>query len=255
MGHKPSAPVYDSSAALEEQKRLNTTTANQLYADVSSPLGGYNVSVDPNTGQMTVNKTLSDNSQLALQQQLQALGSYTGDPTEAANAYYNAQMVYTQPQMQRQVTRSQSGLTNRGLPVGSSAWNEYMGDVYDAQNQQLSGLSNSALSAGQGYQSNILNQGAMLGSQVIDPTMIAGQAGAGLYNTYEQKYQNDIDNYKTAMARYNAKQKAWTQALNPLGGIAASGSFMGNSSGSGSTSGITFDGGVTNDGMYGSFVG
>ena len=242
MGHKPDAPVYDTGAAIAEQNRINQIAGNQKYADVNSPTGGYSVSVDPVTGQMTVNKVLSDNSQQALDLQRQVLSNYTGDGSEAADAYYNAQMAYLQPQMQRQVTRGESALTNRGIPIGGSAWNEAMGDIYDTQNQTMSGIGSAALSAGQGYQSGILNQGSMLGGQVIDPTMIAGQNGAGTYDTYAQQYQSDIDNYKTAMARYNAKQSAWTQALNPLGsmGGSAMGSFMGGSStGSNSASNIT----------------
>lgn len=235
MGHKPSTPTYDTNSALLEQNRVNLASANQKYADVNSPMGGYSVSVDPLTGQMTVNKALSENSQNALNQQMQVLRSYTGDGTDAANAYYDAQMAYLQPQMQRQTTRAETALTNRGIPIGGSAWNEYMGDVRDVQNQQLSGLGSSALSAGQGYQNNILGQANMLGSQVVDPTMISGQGGAGLYDMYEQQYQNAIDTYKTKMAKYNAKQQAWVNALNPIG--AAAGSYIGGNNTTGNLNG------------------
>jgi hypothetical protein len=208
MGVSPSAPKYNQDAARQEQYRINQTSANQLYADVNSPLGGYSTYVDPTTGQITVNKQLSENSQTALNQQQAALKNYyVNDGTDAANAYYNAQMAYLQPQMQRQITRSEAGLTNRGLPIGSSAWNEYMGDVRDAQNQQLSGLGSSAISAGQGYQSNFLDQANMLGGQVVDPTLSAGQAGAGLENTYNQQFENQVAQYKTKMAGSNVNKQ------------------------------------------------
>lgn len=204
MGDKPSVPTYDTNKAQAEQNRINQATGQQMYADVVSPLGGYKTSVDPVTGKITIDKQLSDVSQLAQQQQLSALGTYTGDPTKAADAYYKAQMAYLQPQMQRQVERAESSLTNRGLPIGSSAWNEAMEGVYDAQNRSLESLTANALAQGQQYQSNILNQAAMLGSQIIDPTMVGGQAGAGLENTYDKQFANEVEKYKQEMAERNA---------------------------------------------------
>ena len=115
MGVAPSTPHYNQDAARNEQYRINQTTANQLYADVNSPMGGYTTYVDPQTGQITVNQTLNANSQNALDQQRVALENYyANDGTDAANAYYNAQMAYLQPQMQRQTIRAETALTNRG---------------------------------------------------------------------------------------------------------------------------------------------
>lgn len=204
MGSSSSAPKYDTAQAQAEQSRINQATGQQMYANVVSPLGGYTTSIDPVTGQLTVNKTLSDTSKLAQQQQLNALGSYTGDPTQAANAYYNAQMAYLQPQFQRQVERAESSLTNRGLPIGSSAWNEALEGVYDAQNRSLESLTNNALAQGQQYQSNILNQAAMLGSQVIDPTMVSGQAGTGLESAYDKQFQTEVEQWKQGQANKNS---------------------------------------------------
>ena len=199
-----SAPKYNTQAAINEQNRINQATGNQLYANVNSALGGYSTSIDPVTGQITVNKNLGENSQAALNAQLGALAQYTGDPTQAANAYYNAQMAYLQPQLNRQVERAESSLTNRGLPLGSNAWNSAMGDIYDAQNRTLTALSNEALANGQQYQTNILNQAGMLGSQVIDPTMISGQAGAGLENTYDKLYNSQVEAWKQKQANKNS---------------------------------------------------
>lgn len=203
MGSSPKVPQYSQSGAIKEQNRVNLATAFQKYADVYGPNGGYTTYVDPATGQLTVNKVLSDNSMTALGQQRAVLGNYTGDGTDAANAYYNAQMAYAQPKLERQVTRGRTALTNRGIPLGGNAWNEYMGDIYDTQNQYKSNLANSAISAGQGYQSGILNQGNMLGAQVVDPEMVLGQGGAGLKDTYDTEFQNKLAAYKTAMAGSN----------------------------------------------------
>lgn len=218
MGSKSSAPTYDTNAAIREQNRINQAAGIQQYANVSSPLGGYTTSVDPLTGQITVNKTLSDTSQAAQRAQLSTLGQYTGDPTEAAKAYYNAQMAYLQPQMDRQVERAESSLTNRGLPLGSNAWNSAMENIYDTQNRTLSSLSDQALASGQQYQTNILNNAALLGSQVVDPSLVAGQAGAGLENTYDKKFSSDVENWKQKQASKNAGLSGTLGAVGTIGG-------------------------------------
>lgn len=220
MGKKSSAPIYNTSAAINEQNRINQAAGIQQYANVNSPLGGYTTSIDPITGQITINKQLSDTSQAAKRLQLSTLGQYTGDPTLAANAYYNAQMAYMQPQLDRQVERTESSLTNRGLPLGSNAWNSAMGDVYDAQNRTLTALSNEALANGQQFQTNILNQAGILGSQVIDPTLVSGQGGAGLENTYDKLFNSQVENWKQQQANRNALTSGILGAVGTLGGAA-----------------------------------
>lgn len=223
MGSSSSVPKYNQNAAIAEQNRINQAAGIQQYANVNSPLGGYTTSVDPTTGQITINKNLSETSKAAQAAQLGALQNYTGDPTQAANAYYNAQMAYMQPQLDRQVTRAESSLTNRGLPLGSNAWNSAMGDVYDAQNRTLTALSNEALANGQQYQTNILNQAGLLGSQVIDPTMISGQAGAGLEDTYDKVYNSQIESWKQKQASKNALTSGILSAVGTIGGAALGG--------------------------------
>ena len=223
MGSSSSAPKYNQSAAIQEQNRINQAAGLQQYANVSSPLGGYTTSIDPATGQITINKNLSDTSTAAQAKQLAALQSYTGDPTEAANAYYNAQMAYLQPRLDRQVERTESSLTNRGLPLGSNAWNNTMSDLYDTQNRTLSSLSNQALAQGQQYQTNILNQAGLLGSQVIDPTMISGQAGAGLSDTYDKLYNSQVESWKQKQANKNALTSGILKTVGTIGGAALGG--------------------------------
>lgn len=252
MGKKPSVPTYNVGDAIKEQNRLNQAAGLQQYANVNSPLGGYAISVDPQTGKLTINKNLSDNSLMAQQQQLNTLAAYNIDPTNAEQAYYDAQMAYLAPQLQRQVARTESGLTNRGIALGSNAWNEATGDMYDAQNQTLAGLANNALGAGQTFQQNTLGNAATLGGQIYDPSMVTGAGGAGLYDTYDKKYQNQVDLYKTNMARYNARQQAWTQALNPLGSM--SGSMLGGSNWFGDNGNTTSNGNYITD-INGNIIG
>lgn len=223
MGAKqPSVPTYDVNAAIAEQNRINQATGNQLYANVNGPLGSYSTFVDPVTGQITVNKQLGTASQMAQNAQLQALNNYTGDPTKAANAYYNAQMAYMQPQLERQVARTESSLTNRGLPLGSNAWNSTMGDLYDAQNRTLTALSNEALANGQQYQTNILNQAGIAGGQVYDPAMVAGQAGAGLSDTYDKQFANQVEQWKQQVANKQSKGALGSTIGTIAGGVLGS---------------------------------
>lgn len=237
MGNKPSAPKYDTEAAIKEQNRINQAYSNQLYANVNSPTGGYSVSVDPGTGQLTVSKNLSENSLLAQQAQNNALNQFVANPNAATQAYYNSQMAYVQPQFDAQIDAAKADMANRGIKMGSKTWNETLASLENAQDKARIAMVNDAMFNGQNYQSNILNQASMLGSQIIDPTMVSGQGGAGLYDMYEQQYQNSIDEYKTKLARYNAAQQAWIQAINPLGGM--SGSFMGDTGNMGFNSAVS----------------
>lgn len=216
MGHKPSTPRYDTSAAKAEQNRINQTVANQYYSDVNSPLGSYSVYVDPNTGQMTINKSLNDNSLLAQQIQGNLISQYTADPRAAQDAYYNRQLQYVNPTFERQIANTQESLANRGVQMGSNTWNKAMNSVYSAQDKANTAILNNALLNGQQYQSNLINQAGTAGNLVYDPSLIEGQQGAGLSDLYDALYQNKIANYKTAMANNNAAQRI----LGTVGGVA-----------------------------------
>lgn len=222
MGHKPSAPTYNQEAALAEQKRLNQAAGYQQYANVNSPMGGYSVSVDPETGRMTINKNLSEQSLMAQQAQANALSRFVANPQEATQAYYNKQMAYVQPTFDAQIERAKESMANRGIAMGSKTWNDTIAGIESAQDKAKTAIANDAVFNAQNYENNILGQAGVAGGMVVDPALVEAAQGAGLYNTYNQKYQSDVDNYKTAMARYNARQSAWTQALNPLGNMAGS---------------------------------
>lgn len=216
MGHKPSTPHYDMNAAKKEQTRINQAVANQTYADVNSPLGGYSVYVDPDTGQMTINKQLSDTSKMAQGLQGGLLSQYIADPRMAQDAYYNRQMQYVNPTFERQVANAQESLANRGVQMGSNTWNRAMNSVYDAQGKAQTALENAALLNGQQYQQGLINQAGVAGGMVIDPALIQGQQGGGLSDLYDAQFQNQMANYKTAMANNNAAQRV----LGTVGGIA-----------------------------------
>ena len=215
MGKKPSAPIYSQKAAIEEQNRINQAVANQTYADVNSPLGGYSVYVDPKTGEMTINKQLSNTSNAAMRIQGNLLRNYIADPNSAANAYYERQMRYVEPTFANQISGAQDSLTNRGIQSNSTAWNSVLDNIYGAQDRANTMMTNNALFNGQTYQGNLANQAAMAGAQVYDPALIAGQQGAGLSDTYDKEYQNRIAQYKTKLANSNT----WGNILGTGGAI------------------------------------
>ena len=220
MGHKPSAPTYNTNAALAEQNRLNQAAGYQTYANVNSPMGGYTVSVDPDTGKMTVNKTLSPNSQLAQQMQANALARYVADPKSATQAYYNAQMAYVQPQFDQQIADAKSSMANRGIAMGSKTWNETLAAINNEQDKTKTAMLNNAMFNAQDYKNNILGQAQTAGGMVVDPQLVAGAQGAGLENTYNKKWQNEQDIYKTKMARYNNNIRAIVNPLSSFAGTA-----------------------------------
>lgn len=222
MGSKPSAPRYNADAALAEQNRLNQAAGYQAYANVNSPLGGYSVDVDPVTGRMTVNKNLSANSLLAQEAQANALSRYIADPETATRAYYDSQMAYVQPQFDAQMDNAKASMLNRGITMGSKTWNDTLASLANAQDKAKTAMINDAVFNAQNYQNNILGQAQGAAGQIIDPQLVEAAQGAGLYNTYDKKWQNEQDIYKSKMARYNAINKAiWT------GGGSAVGSALG----------------------------
>lgn len=215
MGSKPHAPKYDTNAAKAEQNRINQTVANQTYADLNGPLGSYSVYVDPDTGQMTINKQLSDVSNYAQGLQGNILSQYVADPRIAQNAYYNRQMQYVNPTFERQVANAQESLANRGIQMGSNTWNRAMNSVYDAQDKANTALLNNALLNGQQYQQGLINQAGIAGGMITDPSVIEGQQGAGIEDLYNKKFENEMARYKTKVASNNK----WGTALGLAGGV------------------------------------
>jgi hypothetical protein len=104
--------------------------------------------------------------------------------------------------------------------MGSKTWNETLAAIENEQDKAKTAMLNNAMFNAQDYQNNILGQAETAGSMVIDPQLIAGAQGAGLENTYDKKWQNKQDNYKTQMARYNANVKAIVNPISNFGGQA-----------------------------------
>lgn len=217
MSSTPSAPKYDKEFDLKEQNRINQAAANQQYANLVSDLGGYSVSVDPKTGKTTINKNLNDNSRQALFLQNAALNAYNVNPEDQKQQYYDMQMAYVQPYLDEQRANVMQDLEDKGIPVGSSAYNSVMANLDKDQNNLTNMIAADAIYNGQDYNMNLLNQAAALGSQVYDPQMIQGIQGVGLSNISDNKMNNAKALYATDVAAANARNQAIGQGVQALG--------------------------------------
>lgn len=210
MGSKPSVPKYDMSAANAEQERIRNEAKKDLYLNYNSLLGGYKY--DPETGSINVNPNTADQGRLL---NINAgVSNLNMDPTEATNAYYNQALASIQPDIDKYVNRTSANLVNKGIPIGSQAYNEVMREQDKNISNQLADIysrSRSQALADTGAQ--IGNIGA-LQSQMYQPEYVAGIGSTGLRDTYNDRFQNQMDIYNAKMASYNSK----IGAINKLGG-------------------------------------
>ena len=216
MGDKPKAPTYNLGLAKREQERVRNEARNDLYLNYNSLLGGYKY--DPETGSINVNTNTADQDRLL---NINAgVGSLNMDPTEATNAYYNQALASIQPDIDKYINRTSANLVNKGIPIGSQAYNEVMREQDKNISNQLADIysrSRSQALADTGAQ--IGNIGA-LQSQMYSPQYIAGLGATGLENLYTQQFQNEMDKYNAAVGSSNANKSAAAGAIGSLGAAA-----------------------------------
>ena len=216
MGDKPKAPTYNLGLAKREQERVRNEARNDLYLNYNSLLGGYKY--DPETGSINVNTNTADQDRLL---NINAgVGSLNMDPTEATNAYYNQALASIQPDIDKYINRTSANLVNKGIPIGSQAYNEVMREQDKNISNQLADIysrSRSQALADTGVQ--IGNIGA-LQSQMYSPQYIAGLGATGLENLYTQQFQNEMDKYNAAVGSSNANKSAAASTIGSLGAAA-----------------------------------
>ena len=216
MGDKPKAPTYNLGLAKREQERVRNEARNDLYLNYNSLLGGYKY--DPETGSINVNTNTADQDRLL---NINAgVGSLNMDPTEATNAYYNQALASIQPDIDKYINRTSANLVNKGIPIGSQAYNEVMREQDKNISNQLADIysrSRSQALADTGAQ--IGNIGA-LQSQMYSPQYIAGLGATGLQNLYTQQFQNEMDKYNAAVGSSNANKSAAAGTIGSLGAAA-----------------------------------
>lgn len=216
MGSTPSAPYYDMETARTEQNNLRNQAKSDLYLNYNSLLGGYNY--DPETGSINVNENLPDQSRYMNIRT--GVNNLNMNPDEATEAYYNQALASIKPDLDRYIDRTSANLVNKGIPIGSQAYNEVM----EAQDKNISNQladiysrSRSQALADTGAQ--IGNIGA-LQSQMYSPQYIAGLGATGLQNLYTSQFQNEMDRYNAAVGSSNANTSATMGTIGALGAAA-----------------------------------
>ncbi|MBQ0114191.1 MAG: hypothetical protein KBT03_13760 [Bacteroidales bacterium] len=139
---------YDTSNVDNTLNNL-TTYANSASQNLADAMGNYNFSVDG-----------SDDAR-----------------QRAEQAQFNSYMNYMQPQFEQQTSDLATALQNKGLAVGSEAYERAMNDLQDNQNQAINQASYNAVNAGQ----NAF-------SQSLADSINAGNFG----NTAQQNYINQL---------------------------------------------------------------
>ena len=216
MGSTPHAPYYDMETARREQANFRDQAKSDLYLNYNSLLGGYNY--DPETGSINVNENLPDQSRYVNIRT--GVNNLNLNPDEATEAYYNQALASIKPDLDRYIDRTSANLVNKGIPIGSQAYNEVM----EAQDKNISNQladiysrSRSQALADTGAQ--IGNIGA-LQSQMYSPQYVAGLGATGLQNLYTAQFQNEMDRYNAAVGSSNANTSATMGTIGALGAAA-----------------------------------
>ena len=173
----PAMPEYEELAAQREQDRIRNEAQKTQYVNYNSGLGGY--SWNPETQTIDVNYNMPDKERLAL------IGSGIGDidlnVTEATDKYFQNTLQNLQPQFDLYRSKVSSDLINKGIPVGSRAYNQVQEEMdknitrelenaYDQKMQNLYDIYN----AKQGSRSSAM--GSTMGA--------IGTIGGGILGAY-----------------------------------------------------------------------
>lgn len=155
---------------------------------------------------------------------------------QAQDATYNAYMDYLNPQFERQTADYATMLQNKGLPVGSEAYERAMSDLQDRQNAAANQAAYQSVLAGQqAYTQDLQNNIAAGNFGNNAQAAYMAQIITGLMDSpREYDIQGDIYGVRSNQAanEYNAKQQTMANRMglvNALLGAAgkAAGSAMG----------------------------
>lgn len=216
MGSTPSAPYYDMETARTEQNNLRNQAKSDLYLNYNSLLGGYNY--DPETGSINVNENLPDQSRYMNIRT--GVNNLNMNPDEATEAYYNQALASIKPDLDRYINRTSANLVNKGIPIGSQAYNEVMEAQDKNISNQLANLYMNARSQALADTGTQINNIGALQSQMYSPQYIAGLGATGLQNLYTSQFQNEMDRYNAAVGSSNANTSAAAGTIGALGAAA-----------------------------------
>ena len=190
MSKKKSAPQQDTTAYKNYLKYLNAYDTGNVDTTLGNLTGwASNSSADNlnNMGNYTFNVDGSDAARMRQE-----------------NAIYSSMMDKMQPEFERQLQDYSTMLQNKGLPVGSEAYERAMGDLQEKQND----------SARQAAYASVM------GGQDAYSQSLADQINAGNFgNTAQQAYINQLlsaldgssSSYDVAMDKYAAQNNLAAQ--------------------------------------------
>jgi hypothetical protein len=216
MGSSPKAPYYDIRQAEQQQDYMRDKAKNDLYLNYKSGLGGY--TYDPEYGYMNVNYTPADQNRLILIDS--GVKGLDLDPNEATDRYFNRAMENIQPEIDKYLSRTSANLVNKGIPIGSQAYNEVMRQQDNNISNQIANIYSNARSQALNDTAAQINNIGGVQSQVYQPQYIAGLGATGLQNLYTSQFQNEMDRYNAAVGSSNANTSATMGTIGALGAAA-----------------------------------
>jgi hypothetical protein len=230
-GKAPESPKFDIGRA--ERSAKETARFNTLLSQygLQSPLGEISFEGEvgsPDRRQVT---TLSPFGQALMGGAGQAVGQITGGigdeaARRAEEATYGQFQSRFEPRFEQEADKLHTQLLNQGIPVGSEAYNQAVGNLQQQQNLARLQAQNQSVLTGQGAQQQQLSGGlASLGALLSPVLGLPGQRiGTPTGQTtdpYGQKMQFDMANYQNQLQQ----QAGLFGGLGALGGGVLGGIF------------------------------
>lgn len=122
----------------------------------------------------------------------------------AEEAQFNSYMNYMQPQFDRQTSDLSTSLQNKGLAVGSEAYQRAMNDLQDNQNRAINQASYDATTAGQNAYSQSL-------ADSINASNFGNTAQLSYINQLLAQLEGSLSSYDVAMDKYAAQNNLASQ--------------------------------------------
>lgn len=210
-------------------KSKKVTQDTSAYTNYSNYLKGVDTSnVDTTLGNLTsYAKNASQNLGDMLGNYAFSVDGSDDARQRAEQATYNSYMEYLQPQFERQTADYSTMLQNKGLPVGSEAYERAMSDLQDRQNAAVNQAAYQSVLAGQqaytqDLQNNIAAGNFGNSAQAAYMAQILGALGDA---PTEYDIQGDVYAARANKAanEYNARQQTVANRLALVNGLLSAG--------------------------------
>jgi len=221
-GTKPGkAPTQKSPAAPDPFKLIEAQGRENRVNEIG-PGGSTIYKRDKRTGVWTANRSFSPELQGLFDQQVQMAGQ---DPNaynqDVADAMFSRTRSMLDPVFEQQNRTQEQSLANKGIPMGSEAYNTDWETSQKMQNQTYEDAANQATLAGtqtgMAQRTNEFNQlAALLGGQQIGPT-----APIDVMGPFSQQYQGQLNSVNAANANSASRNAQTTSGAASLASLIA----------------------------------